>query len=105
MCVFFIFDRVSSSYSLIPTLYSGFKFSQLEMSMFIRHLMTTPSLICPRSLETVLASLIPKLNFSISQEIAWNMSVIVVPVIASGDRKTPAMPLMVSLVDEDGGGG
>ncbi|KAF9043392.1 cytochrome P450 [Panaeolus papilionaceus] len=64
----------------------GFKFSQLEM-------------------KTVLASLIPKLNFSISQEIAWNMSVIVVPVIASGDRKTPAMPLMVSLVDEDGGGG
>ncbi|PPR03891.1 hypothetical protein CVT24_008122 [Panaeolus cyanescens] len=64
----------------------GFRFSQLEM-------------------KSILAGLLPKLSFNISQEIAWNMSVIVVPVIASGDRKTPEMPLMVSLVEDEEEGG
>ncbi|KAF9043342.1 cytochrome P450 [Panaeolus papilionaceus] len=56
----------------------GFKFSQLEM-------------------KTVLAVLIPRFEFSPSQEIIWRMTNIVTPALAHGDHQKPQMPLMVKL--------
>ncbi|KAF9043393.1 cytochrome P450 [Panaeolus papilionaceus] len=58
----------------------GFKFSQLEM-------------------KVVLATLISRFEFSISQEIKWQMSSVVIPVVKEGDQSKPSMPLMVSLAN------
>ncbi|KAF9043394.1 cytochrome P450 [Panaeolus papilionaceus] len=57
----------------------GFKFSQLEM-------------------KVVLAILVSRFEFRLSQEILWQMTGVVVPVLANGDHTKPSMPLMVRLV-------
>ncbi|KAF9043397.1 cytochrome P450 [Panaeolus papilionaceus] len=57
----------------------GFKFSQLEM-------------------KAVLATLISRFEFSLAnEEISWQMTGVTIPVLASGDRSKPCMPLRVKV--------
>ncbi|KAF9043341.1 cytochrome P450 [Panaeolus papilionaceus] len=56
----------------------GFKFSQLEM-------------------KAVLAVLVSRFEFSLSQDITWCMTNIASPVVAKGNPMDPQLPLMVEL--------
>jgi hypothetical protein len=75
------------------TLYSGFKFSQLEMSawFFYQYILLSNNLLT----EAVLSLLLSKFQFALSdKEIIWEMSGIAIPTL-KGRSGIPTMPLKV----------
>lgn len=106
MCVypFAVHVRVPH-YGEILTLpvFSGFKFSQLEMSKFQTN--TKPSILASKPiyclfsfihLEVVLAVLISTFKFELGEKpIKWNLAGVVYPTVAGSS--SPSLPLKVRL--------
>ena len=98
MSIIDIFEVLKQKFYLI-LFESGFKFAEMEMSMYIHRLplpIVTNSLIT----EIVLFTLLPVLKFSLvpGKEIEWNMANIITLVVKGENAIEPKLPLKVELV-------
>lgn len=76
---------------------SGFKFSQLEISWYLIH--TSQWNRWPFLLELILAILLEKIEFSLSdKDIVWRMTAIATPYVDM-DSTIPSLPMRLSLVN------
>ena len=81
--------------------FSGFKFSQLEMSEPLLNYSQTHPLMWWT--EVVLAVLLSTFKFEASKvhEVKWKMTAVAGPYVEDLDRTRPKMPLVMTLLDED----
>ena len=83
-----------------PTLCSGFKFSQLEMSTSAGCPCVTILTLVSFVLEVALAVLLSTFTFEHTEkEIKWNLASIIYPTV--GDEKRPSLPLKVEIVERN----
>lgn len=84
--------------SELKTSNSGFKFSQLEMSMCYSG--TVPAWLTSRS-EVVLSVLLSTFKFSLSdKEIGWTMNGIAGPYVKGADKTRPQLPMIMTALEK-----
>lgn len=78
------------------TLFSGFKFSEMEMSKRVYPLIF--ELLSFFFVELVLSIMLERFRFEPGSEVYWNMTGITVPTVVGQEAGGPQLPLKVSLV-------
>ena len=78
---------------------SGFKFAELEMSLYLSDLRLEHKVLIDRRgpTEVMLSTLLERFEFSLlDKDIRWNISGVVYPSVGMSDK--PSLPLMVQPV-------